>query len=211
MPLLAAFHRLAVVPAVIIDDAAQAVPLAEAMKRGGLACAEVTLRTPVALEALRRMAAVPDMLVGAGTVTTVEQAQQAIEAGAQFIVSPGIDAQLVRFCQGVGVLIIPGAVTPTEIMLAQNLGLRVVKFFPSGMFGGLPAIQSLLGPFPNMKFLPTGGITLENLGSYLGNAGVIACGGTWMVKREWLQKGQLGNVEEACRMTVANVRRRSGL
>ncbi len=198
--------RLRVVPALVIDDAKLAAPLGHAMSAGGLPIAEVTLRTPAALESLRAMAQVSGLCVGAGTVTTVAQAGEAIDAGATFVVTPGLDEDLVRFCQQRGVPIIPGAVTPTEIMRAQNLGLGLVKFFPCNAFGGLPAIQALSGPFPEMKFLPTGGINLENIATYLAQSAVLACGGTWMVKREWITAGRLGMIEDACRQTSEFIR-----
>jgi 2-dehydro-3-deoxyphosphogluconate aldolase/(4S)-4-hydroxy-2-oxoglutarate aldolase len=173
---------LRVVPAVVIDDASQASMLGLAMKHGGLPCIEVTLRTPAALEAIRTLSRIEGMLVGAGTVTNAEQLQQAIDAGAQFIVTPGL--------------------TPTEIMRAQNLGLKLVKFFPSNIYGGLPAIEALSGPFPDMRFLPTGGINFTNLATFLGSSIVTACGGTWMAKRESIRTSNFPEIERSCRATM---------
>ena len=193
---------LRVVPAVVIDDASQASMLGLAMKHGGLPCIEVTLRTPAALEAIRTLSKIEGMLVGAGTVTNAEQLQQAIDAGAKFIVTPGLDDDLIRRCQDKDLLIIPGAVTPTEIMRAQNLGLKLVKFFPSNIYGGLPAIEALSGPFPEMRFLPTGGINFTNLATFLGSAIVTACGGTWMAKRESIRTSNFPEIERSCRATM---------
>ena len=193
---------LRVVPAVVIDDASQASMLGLAMKHGGLPCIEVTLRTHAALEAIRTLSRIEGMLVGAGTVTNAEQLQQAIDAGAQFIVTPGLDDDLIRRCQDKDLLIITGAVTPTEIMRAQNLGLKLVKFFPSNIYGGLPAIEALSGPFPDMRFLPTGGINFTNLATFLGSSIVTACGGTWMAKRESIRTSNFPEIERSCRATM---------
>ncbi|HYF35232.1 MAG TPA: bifunctional 4-hydroxy-2-oxoglutarate aldolase/2-dehydro-3-deoxy-phosphogluconate aldolase [Prosthecobacter sp.] len=195
-----AHHRI--VPAVIIDDASTAAPLADAMVAGGLPVIEVTLRTPDSLRALEELAAREDMIVGAGTVTSLTQLDAARRAGARFIVTPGLDDPIIRHCRQRDLLVIPGAVTPTEIMRAQNLGLSTVKFFPCHAFGGLTTIEALAGPFPSMTFLPTGGIHLENLQSFLRHPSVFACGGTWMARREWIQGGKWDAVTQACRQTV---------
>lgn len=194
--------RLRVVPAVVIDDVNAAVPMAEAMMRGGLPVVEVTLRTPYALEVIRMLSRVEGLLVGAGTVTSVPQLDQALSAGARFVVTPGLDAELVKVCQGRDMVIFPGAVTPTEIMQAMNQGLQAVKFFPSNVHGGLAAIEALSGPFPGMKFMPTGGVSLANLATFLQHPNVLACGGTWMVRREWIREGRFDLIEQACRETM---------
>lgn len=199
---LQTISSLRVVPAVVIDDAFQASMLGLAMKHGGLPCIEVTLRTPAALDAIRSLSKIEGMLVGAGTVTNAEQLQQSIDAGAKFIVTPGLDDDLIRRCQDKDLLIIPGAVTPTEIMRAQNLGLKLVKFFPSNIYGGLPAIEALSGPFPEMRFLPTGGINFTNLATFLGSSIVTACGGTWMAKRESIRTSNFPEIERSCRATM---------
>lgn len=193
-------HRI--VPAVVIDEADAAEALGDAMVAGGLPIIEVTLRTRDSLAALEILAARGDMLVGAGTVTSLTQLDAARRAGARFIVTPGLDDPIIRHCRQKDMLVIPGAVTPTEIMHAQNMGLSVVKFFPCHAFGGLPTIEALSGPFPSMNFLPTGGIHLGNLQSFLQNKSVLACGGTWMAKREWIQTRAWNEVTEACRQTV---------
>lgn len=202
---VARLSKHAVLPAIIIDDAGQAAPLVEAMQEGGLPVAEVTLRTPAALEALRTMTRFDQMLVGAGTVLNVPQAEQAVDAGAKFIVSPGMDADLIRWCQQRNLLIIPCACTPSEVMQALQLGVSCVKFFPAEAFGGLPVLKGLNGPFPTMRFVPTGGINLEILPNYLAFRPVLAVGGTWMVKPSWIQEGRFEQIRDACESTVAAV------
>lgn len=203
---LAQIEKLAVVPTIVLSDVSHSIPLAEALIDGGLPCAEVTLRTPVALEVLRRMASIKEsFLLGAGTVLNIEQADEAIAAGAKYIVSPGMDEGLIRHCQAKSVPIIPGACTPTEVMLAVKLGLECVKFFPSSAYGGITVIKALHGPFPNMRFLPTGGVTRETMGEYLGFKPVIAVGGTWMVRKEWLANERYDIVTDACIVTRSTI------
>lgn len=206
MSALEIIARARVVPAIVLDDPAKALPLASAMHSGGMPLAEVTLRTGSALAAIREMSRLSGLCVGAGTVTSVSQADQAIEAGAAFIVTPGLDDSVIRRCQERNVPVIPGAVTPTEIMRAMNLGIGLVKFFPCHAFGGLAAIQALAGPFPGMRFLPTGGISPENLRGFLSHPNVTACGGTWMVKKEWLAESKFSLIEQACEQTRDLVR-----
>ncbi len=210
--LLLRLEQLGVVPAVVLDRVASAEPLANALLDGGLPCAEVTLRTPESLEILKRMAKFEKdgLLVGAGTVLTPAQADQAIDAGAKFIVTPGIDATLVKHCQERKVLVIPGATTATEVMLAVNLGLECVKFFPAEASGGIKMLKALNGPFPGMRFMPTGGITLETFSEYLPYKPVVAVGGTWMLRKEWLAGERFDIIADACEATmlaVADARR----
>lgn len=195
-----AAHR--VVPAVVIEDAKNAAALGRAMVAGGMPVVEVTLRTPEALKALQVLSGLPGMIAGAGTVTSLSQLNAALRAGARFIVTPGLEETVIRHCHRREIPIIPGAVTPTEILAARNLGVNLVKFFPAHAFGGLPTIDALSGPFPDMKFLPTGGITLENLQAFLKHPSVFACGGTWMARREWIAKGSWSEIEKACAKTV---------
>ena len=202
---LTLIEKHAVVPAIVLEDANRAAPLAHALISGGLPVAEVTMRTPSALESMRRMATFGELLVGAGTVLNATQAEQAVAAGAKFIVSPGMDADLVRWCQQKEIPIIPGAVTATEVMLATNLGLGCVKFFPCSTSGGLDALRALHGPFPAMRFMPTGGIKMETVQDYLAFKAVVAVGGTWMLKPEWLANDRYDVIEDACRATVSAV------
>lgn len=178
--------RVRLIPVITIHDAAQAESLAEALKAGGLPCAEVTLRTDAAEEAIRIMSQDPDMLVGAGTVLSENQAERAIAAGSGFIVTPGFSGKVVRACQDRSVPVIPGAVTATEIGTALDAGLRVVKFFPAATMGGLAALRALAGPFPMMRFVPTGGVTAGNMSEYLGLSCVLAVGGSWVVAADLL-------------------------
>jgi 2-dehydro-3-deoxyphosphogluconate aldolase/(4S)-4-hydroxy-2-oxoglutarate aldolase len=201
---LLAHHRI--IPTVVIDDLKSAKPLSDALVAGGLPVVEVALRTQDSLAALERLLDRRDMIVGAGTVTTLAQFDAAWRLGVRFIVTPGFDENILRHGRRRDLLVIPGAVTPTEIMQAQNLGASLVNFFPSQAFGGLTAIEALSGPFPKMQFLPTGGVNLENLAGYIKNPNVVACGGTWMARREWIQKGEWEKVREACGKTVALVR-----
>ena len=196
-----------VIPVVVLNDAADAVPLAKALIAGGLACAEVTFRTAAAEESIRAICAeCPEMLVGAGTVLSIEQAECAVNAGAKFIVSPGFDGELVDWCLEKGVPVYPGCLTPSEIMQAHKRGLEVVKFFPAAQFGGLAAVKALAAPFSSMKFMPTGGVSASNLKEYLECGKVAACGGTWMVKSMLIEAGDYAAIEELARQAVAIVR-----
>lgn len=178
------FEEIRIVPVVKLEKAEDAKDLAGALVRGGIPCAEVTFRTDAAAEAIRRMSeSYPDMLVGAGTVLKTEQVDAAIEAGAKFIVSPGLNPKVVRYCQEKGIPVYPGVATASEIEQALELGLSVVKFFPAEVNGGVKAIKALSAPYFQLRFMPTGGISQENIGSYLSCPQVIACGGSWMVKK----------------------------
>ena len=186
------------VPVVVIDNAKDAAPLASALVSGGLPVAEVTLRTSAALDAIRAIAKRGDVLVGAGTVTTAEQVVAAVEAGAQFIVSPGLSRSVVERSQAMGILVLPGAVTATEVMTAMELGLSAVKFFPAATSGGAAAIKALSAPFAGMTFIPTGGVGPENLHEYLKMSCVSAIGGSWMVPRDAIQNGEFENISALC-------------
>lgn len=196
-----------VVPVVALDSAEQALPLAEALEAGGLACLEITYRSAAATESIRRVAETGRFLLGAGTVTKVSQIREAVDAGAAFIVSPGVDADILEACRELGVPALPGVCTPTEIMAAGARGCEVVKFFPAEAFGGLATIKALAGPFPGVRFMPTGGISRGNLGDYLGFAKVVACGGSWMAKPEWIRAGEWGEITREARETVELVER----
>jgi 2-dehydro-3-deoxyphosphogluconate aldolase/(4S)-4-hydroxy-2-oxoglutarate aldolase len=198
-------EKHAVVPAIVIEDSDQSAPLAQALISGGLPVAEVTLRTPAALDAVKRMVAFPGLLVGAGTVMNVAQAEQSVAAGAKFIVSPGTEVTLIKWCVDRQVPVIPGACTPTEVMHALNAGATCVKFFPCEACGGLKMLRALHGPFPQARFLATGGVKLENIADYLAFKPVVAVGGTWMVKPQWLAGNRFDVIEDACRLTVDSV------
>lgn len=173
-------------PVIALDRADDARTLADSLLAGGLPIAEVTFRTPAAEAAIRHMAAVPGMLVGAGTVLSVDTAQRAVDAGAAFIVSPGLNPKVVTYCLDHAIPIIPGAVTPTEIETALDLGLTVVKFFPADVYGGSKAIAALSAPYAGVRFIPTGGVSAANLADYLKLPAVLACGGSWMVAKSLL-------------------------
>ncbi len=181
------FYKIGVIPVLEIDSALHAKPLAEALLAGGLPIAEITLRTEAALEAIRTIARdVPDVIVGAGTVITWEQAEAARDAGAQFLVSPGMVEQVVIWAQENQIPVLPGAVTPTEMIRAIHLGLKFLKFFPSEAVGGLKALKALSDPFPGLRFIPTGGVKFENLADYLQMEKIHAVGGSWMAKRQMI-------------------------
>ena len=156
-----------IVPVVVLDDAKNAVPLADALMAGGIPCAEITLRTAAGLDSIAAIADKPGVTVGAGSVITLQNCKDAIAAGARFIVSPGLNVKVVEHCLENSVAVLPGCVTPTELMQAMELGLDTVKFFPAGVYGGLAAMKALSGPFPEMKFVPTGGVNAANLGEFL--------------------------------------------
>ncbi|MHB1288751.1 bifunctional 4-hydroxy-2-oxoglutarate aldolase/2-dehydro-3-deoxy-phosphogluconate aldolase [Georgenia sp.] len=194
MDVLPALSVALLVPVVVLDDAAQAGPLAAALVAGGLPVAEVTFRTAAAADSIRVMAQRGDMLVGAGTVLTVEQVDQAVAAGATYVVSPGLSRAVVERCQEHGVLALPGAVTATEIQAALELGLTTVKFFPAGTSGGPAAIKALAAPFGGVRFVPTGGVGPANLLDYLDIPAVAAVGGSWRVPQKLIREGDFAGV-----------------
>ncbi len=173
-----------VLPVIVIDEPSVAGPLADALMAGGIRHAEVTLRTSGAVDSIRAMAKVPGMLVGAGTVTNADQVDQVVDAGARFVVSPGLSERVVRRCQERGVAVVPGVITATEVMAARDLGLSELKFFPAEASGGALAVGALAGPFPDVTFVPTGGIGLGNVKRYLCLPNVAAVGGSWITPRE---------------------------
>jgi 2-dehydro-3-deoxyphosphogluconate aldolase/(4S)-4-hydroxy-2-oxoglutarate aldolase len=179
-----------VVPVVVINDIEETIPTLSAMCEGNLPVAEITFRTACAEEAIKLgVKTFPDMYIGAGTVINLDQCKKAINAGAKFIVSPGLSEEVAKYCKKKGVTYYPGCVTPTEIMKAIELGIEVVKFFPANVYGGLKAIKALAGPFKQIKFLPTGGVSLENLKEFLDYDKIFAVGGSWMMK---------GNIKANC-------------
>lgn len=196
-------RNLKIVPIITIDDQAKAVPLADAIVAGGLPCAEITFRTAAGVEAVRRVAAErPDVLIGAGTVLTPEQAKQAKDAGAKFVLAPGLNPRVVTWCQDHDLPIFPGVATPSEIERALELGLRAVKFFPMEQIGGLPYLKAVAAPFPTLEFMPTGGISAENVASYLALRNVICCGGSWMTPPDWIAASAFDRVRDAVAAAV---------
>ena len=197
-----------IVPVVVIEDAASAVPTAWALLDGGIRTMEITFRTPCAADAIQAVAkGVPDMLVGAGTILSVEKAVIAREAGAQFIVSPGYDDPLVAYCIAEGIPVIPGCVTPTEIMAALSRGLTILKFFPANLFGGLPAMKTLAGVFRDVRFVPTGGISAEDIENYLTQPYIFAVGGSWLCTSADISEGRFDRITELAARAAASVPR----
>ncbi len=205
--ILKRIQALGVIPVVVLNDAKDAEPLAKALCEGGLPCAEITFRTDAAEESIRIMSAkFPEMLVGAGTVLSTQQVDRAVAAGARFIVSPGLNPRIVRYCIEKGVVITPGCCNPSDIEQALENGIDVVKFFPAEAAGGLKMIQAMAAPYVGVKFMPTGGINAANLANYLGNSRVVACGGSWMVKDELIREGRFDEITKLVRETVEIVR-----
>lgn len=203
LDIMAVLGRIGLVPVVRLERAEDAAPLGEALAQGGLPCAEITFRTAAAPAAIAHLvAARPDMVVGAGTVLTVEQAQQALDAGAAFIVAPGFSAKVVDWCLERRMPVLPGVVTPTELMAGLERGLRIFKFFPAEAYGGVATIKALSAPFGGVRFMPTGGVTAKNLADYLVLPAVHAVGGSWMVEPKLIAGGEFGEITrlaaEAC-------------
>lgn len=203
MDTLTVIRATRLVPVVVLDDASNADALAGALVAGGLPIAEVTFRTPAARDSIRAMADRGDILVGAGTVLTAEQVDQAVAAGAAYVVSPGLSRGVVERCGEHGVLALPGTVTATEIQAALELGLTTVKFFPAGTSGGAAAITALSGPFGDLAFVPTGGIGPNNLQDYLSILSVVAVGGSWMVPRARVAAGDFDGIRALTAEAVA--------
>lgn len=189
--------KTGIVPVVVLNNASDAEPLAEALINGGLPCAEVTFRTEAAEDSIKLMSKkFPEMFVGAGTVLTTEQVDRAIGAGAKFIVSPGFNPKVVEYCLKNNYPITPGIMTPTELEMALGFGLDVVKFFPAENAGGLKMIKAMSAPYTMMKFMPTGGINAANVGDYLACDKILACGGSWMVKGDLIKEGNFAEIEK---------------
>ncbi len=195
-----------IVPVVTAEDKKKAGKLGQALCDGGLACAEITLRCDGALEVIREMsAACPDMLVGAGTVLSISQVQEAVEAGARFIVSPGLNPKVVRYCVENHIPVIPGTATPSEMELAMELGLDVVKFFPAQPMGGLAFIKAVAAPYTNLKFMPTGGLNPENVTDYLNDDRILACGGSWIAPKKLIDAGDFDQIRALAKEAVGLV------
>ena len=208
---LAALGRIGLVPVITIESPRDAVPLAGALLDGGIGCAEVTFRTPSAAEAIHGISSTcGELLVGAGTVLTVEQAEQATQAGAQYVVAPGFDPAVVGWCQARNVPVLPGVATPTDISMALARGLDLLKFFPAEPMGGVQTLQALAAPFAGVQFIPTGGITAANLPRYLALPNVAACGGSWMAKGGTISAGKFAEIASLSRQARAIVRQVRG-
>ena len=206
----AALSQLAcpLIPVVVIDTLDDAVPVAEALLRGGISALEITLRTPVACEAISAMkSALPDAVIGAGTVSSREAYDAAVRAGADFIVSPGATDQLFGAADEYGIPFLPGAVTGSEVLKAMEYGYSTLKFFPAEAVGGTPALRALSGPFPEISFMPTGGVTPDNLASYLQLTNVCAVGGSWLTPRELIMDQQWQSLSQLAADSVARVTR----
>ena len=192
--------KIGIVPVIKIDDVEKALPLAKALLEGGIPCAEVTFRTAQGEEAMRRISkGLPEILLGAGTVLTVDQVNRAIDAGARFIVSPGLNPKVVAHCVNKGIPITPGCSNPSDIETALEAGLDVIKFFPAEPSGGLGYIKAIAAPYPNIKFMPTGGINADNIGAYLAYEKIVACGGSWMVRDDLINAGKFDEITALCK------------
>lgn len=201
--ILQQIHDIGIVPVIAIDDAADAVPLAHALTKGGLPAAEVTFRTAAGEAAIKAISTeCPDMLVGAGTVLNVEQCDRAIAAGSRFIVSPGYNPDVVNYCIKRDIPVLPGCADASQMTQAVNAGLRVVKFFPAETLGGLAAIKALAPVFPTLSFMPTGGVNTDNMPQYLGYNRILACGGTWMVKKDLINGHRWDEITRICTEAV---------
>ena len=189
--------QMGIVPVVVLNDVKNAVPLAQSLINGGLPCAEVTFRTEAAQQSIAEISKnFPQMFVGAGTVLTTEQVDRAVDAGAKFIVSPGFNPKVVEYCIKKGYPVTPGIMTPTELEMALEFGLDVVKFFPAENAGGLKMIKAMAAPYTKMKFMPTGGINPQNVREYLQCDKILACGGSWMVKGDLINNGNFAEIEK---------------
>ncbi len=199
-------EEVKIIPVIKIGDAKSALPLAHALISGGIPIAEITFRSNAAEETIRQMATLDDFLVGAGTVLNVETVKKAAGAGAKFIVSPGLNEKVVRYCLENNLPIVPGVMTPTEIGVAIGFGLDVLKFFPAEAAGGVKTLKAVGAPFGNARFIPTGGINTKNIGDYLGLKNVMALGGSWMAKPKDIDSGNFGEIERLTKEAVKIVR-----
>lgn len=205
--LLQELGRLGVVPVVKIERAEHAVALGEALLAGGLPCAEITLRTAAAEDAIRRISSsLPEIMVGAGTVLEVDQAQKAVNAGARFVVCPGFNQKVVQWCLQNAIPVTPGVATPTEIDMALDKGLRILKFFPAEALGGIRTLKAIAAPYGRVKFIPTGGINQNNLADYLALPSVHCCGGSWLVETNLITGGEFEKITQVTRDALSVVR-----
>ena len=207
MDILKIFEEAGVVPVIKLTDPAQALPLAEALRKGGLNCAEITFRTDAAAESIRRIhEAFPDMALAAGTVLTPEQVNAAAEAGAAAIVSPGLNPTVVQYCLDRGIPVCPGVCTPGEVEKGLSFGLNLLKFFPAEVSGGVPMVKALSAPYGNVRFMPTGGVKPANLRDYISQKAVFCCGGTWLAPQDLIDVGDFEKITENGKEAVAIVK-----
>lgn len=200
MDMVELLRKVAIVPVIKMDCPEHAVPLARAIRRGGLSAVEITYRSDAAQESIRAIAdEVPDLFVCAGTVLTPEQAEQAVEAGARAVISPGLNLDTVRWCIAHEVPVIPGCATPTEVEMCMREGLSLLKLFPAGIVGGVGMLKALAGPYGTVQFMPTGGVKPDNVKEYLSQKNVAACGGTWIVPMDLLEAGRFDEIEALAR------------
>lgn len=193
--MISQIKKIGIIPVIVLNNQQEVELLGNALSLGGIPCAEITFRSEFAAEAIALMVTkFPDILVGAGTVLTCEQVDKAIKAGAKFIVTPGLNERVVRYCQEKNILVIPGVCTPSEIERALGLGIEIMKFFPAEVFGGINFIKAVSAPYSNVKFIPTGGINLNNVENYLKHPRVLACGGSWMVKRDLIENQEYDHI-----------------
>ena len=198
--------KIGIVPVIALDDAKDALPLGKALLAGGIACAEVTFRTAAAEDVIRTLTKeLPEMLTGAGTVLTTEQVDRAVAAGAKFIVSPGLNPKVVEYCVNKGIPVTPGCSTPSDVEIALEYGLDVVKFFPAEASGGIAMIKAMSAPYGGVKFMPTGGINAGNINNYLSFNKVLACGGSWMVDKKLIAAGNFAEIERLSREAVETI------
>lgn len=203
MDMFKTIYELGIIPVVAIDDADKAVPLAKALSEGGLPAAEITFRTAAAEESIRRITAeCPDVLVGAGTVLTKEQADRAVAAGAKFIVTPGFNPEMVAYIKSLGIPMMPGAATPGEMEQAMSMGLTNIKFFPAEANGGVAKLKALAGPYQAAKWMPTGGVNAKNLNDYLSFDRIIACGGTWLATGADIAENNWDGITKKCKEAI---------
>ncbi|MGF1765719.1 bifunctional 4-hydroxy-2-oxoglutarate aldolase/2-dehydro-3-deoxy-phosphogluconate aldolase [Aliivibrio kagoshimensis] len=204
-PLNEQLANLKVIPVIAINRAEDAIPLGKALVENGMPCAEITLRTECAIEAIRVMRKeFPDMLIGSGTVLTNEQVDASIDAGVDFIVSPGFNPRTVQYCIDKGVAIVPGVNSPSLVEQAMEMGLRTLKFFPAGPSGGTGMLKALTAVYP-VKFMPTGGVSIQNVNEYLSIPSVLACGGTWMVPTTLIDEGKWDEIGTLVRDAISAV------
>jgi 2-dehydro-3-deoxyphosphogluconate aldolase/(4S)-4-hydroxy-2-oxoglutarate aldolase len=204
--IIALFGNIKIIPVITIEDVEDAILLAEALIAGGLPCAEITFRTSAAAEVISKLADRTDINTGAGSVLTVDQTKLAVDKGARFIVSPGFNPKVVKYCLDNKIPVFPGACTPSDFTLGVEHGLPILKVFPAETLGGLPTLKAMSAPFPMLKFIPTGGINAQNIKEYLQFPQVFACGGSWMVKKELIRGKKFGEIQRLVSEAVSLVR-----